>query len=259
MTSIDLNCDCGEAEGSDAEGQELAVLEWVSSANIACGAHGGSLERSRRLIAICAERGIASGAHPGWPDRAGRGRRELDWGAERVYSLVLEQLGALAGLAAAEGQPLYHVKPHGALYHQAARDPELADAIARAVVEHDPRLVLVGLAGSELPRRGLEHGLTVAHEAFADRAYEADGSLTPRSHRGALLKVADARRQVRSLVRDGGPRTRDGQLVALAAETLCLHGDTPDAPAIAAAVREALAGLGVEVRRLTGDPTCAGP
>jgi len=243
---IDLNADLGEGGPADA-----ALLALVSSANIACGAHAGDAQTMARTVAEAAAHGVAIGAHPGYVDREHFGRRPLDLPPEAVYRLVTEQISALAAIAQAAGAPLVHVKPHGALYNQAARNPERAAAIAQAIRDFDPSLVLVGLAGSALIEAGLTHGLTVGREAFADRRYEADGSLTPRRHPDALIHDPDeAANQVLSLLQQGLLRARDGQSVAMTADTLCVHGDSPTALALVQRIRQALARAGISVRPL---------
>jgi UPF0271 protein len=243
---IDLNADLGEGGPADA-----ALLALVSSANIACGAHAGDAQTMARTIAEATAQGVAIGAHPGYADREHCGRRPLDLPPEAVYRLVTEQISTLAAIAQAAGVPLIHVKPHGALYNQAARDPERAAAIAQAIRDFDASLVLVGLAGSVLIEAGLAHGLTVGREAFADRRYEADGSLTPRGHPDALIHDPDeAADQVLSLLQQGHLRARDGQSVALTADTLCVHGDNPAALTLVRHIRQALARAGIAVRPL---------
>jgi UPF0271 protein len=239
---IDFNCDLGE--GCD----DAAVLPFVSSANIACGLHAGDEDAMRRTVALCQQHGVAIGAHPSFDDRAGFGRRELAWTPADVYTLVLDQIIVLAEIAASHGAQLAHVKPHVALYNMAARDPVLADTIARAVRDADPLLFLVGLSGSALPAAGAAVGLRVLHEVFAERRYEADGRLTPRDHPDAVIRTLDdALAQVRGIVRDGSVVARTGERIVLRADTLCLHGDRSDAPQFARAVRDALEADGVEI------------
>ena len=239
---IDFNCDLGE--GCD----DAAVLPFVSSANIACGLHAGDEETMRRTVALCQRHGVAIGAHPSFDDREGFGRRELAWTPAEVYTLVLDQILLLADVAAAHGAQLAHVKPHGALYSMAARDPVLADTIARAVRDTDPMLFLVGLSGSALPTAGAAIGLRVQHEVFAERRYEADGRLTPRGHPDAVIHTLDdALAQVRCIVRASHVIARTGESVPLRADTLCLHGDRSDAAQFARAVREALEADGIDV------------
>ncbi|WP_405080276.1 LamB/YcsF family protein [Paenibacillus chitinolyticus] len=250
MVSIDLNCDMGESYGAYRFGRDEELLESISSANIACGFHAGDPGVMRRTVALCLEQGVAVGAHPGLPDLAGFGRREMAVGAEEVYELTLYQLGALQAFVQAEGGTLRHVKPHGALYHMAAARGDLADAVARAALRvSGGALVLLGPPGSELLRAGKAHGLRTAAEAFADRTYRPDGTLTPRTEPGALLSdPAQAAAQVLRLVRDGVVTGACGETVPLAAETVCVHGDGPHAAAIARSVRAALDEAGVAVR-----------
>jgi len=242
----DFNCDLGEGMP-----QEAAILPHISSASLACGFHAGEPEALRASLRACREHGVAVGAHPSFPDREGFGRRELDCTPAQVYAQTLYQLGALAALARAEGIALRHVKPHGALYNLAARDADIATAIAEAVRDFDPTLRLFGLSGSELPRAGERLGLAVAHEVFAERRYEASGQLTPRGHPDAVIESIDeSLTQVRDLVRDGRVRSRTGERIALRADSLCLHGDRPDAAAFASALRRALEDEGIRVQAL---------
>ena len=235
LRRIDFNCDLGE--GCD----DAAVLPFVSSANIACGLHAGDADTMRRTVALCQQHGVAIGAHPSFDDREGFGRREMAWTPADIYTLVLDQIIVLADIAAAHGAQLSHVKPHGALYNMAARDRVLADAIARAVRDADPMLRLVGLSGSALPAAGNAIGQRVLHEVFAERRYEADVTLTPRSHPDAVIHALDdALAQVRGIIHDGSVTARTGERIALRADTLCLHGDRSDAAQFAHAVRNAL-------------------
>jgi UPF0271 protein len=247
--TIDLNCDMGESFGAWTMGDDAAVLAHVTSANIACGFHAGDPDTMRRTVALAASAGVAIGAHVSLPDLQGFGRREMRIGADEAHALTLYQIGALAGFARAAGTRLRHVKPHGALYNMAARDAALADAIARAVHDFDPALVLVGLAGSELPRAGARAGLAVAHEAFADRRYEADGTLTPRREPDAVIdEVEAAVAQALAIATHGAITARDGSALALRADTLCVHGDRPDAATFARRLRAALEAAGVRVQ-----------
>ena len=246
--SIDFNCDLGEGCGDDA-----AIIPWISSANIACGFHAGDARTMRDTIALCRQHGVAIGAHPSLADREGFGRRELPVTPESAYGLILEQLRALAAIAAAQGTRLRHVKPHGALYNMAARDEALAAAIAAATRDFDASLCLVGLSGSALTAAGAAIGLRVAHEAFAERRYEADGSLTPRSQPDAVIEdLQESLLQVRRLIHEGAVIARTGERVPLRMDTLCLHGDRADAAGFARALRESLQDDGVRVRPLDG-------
>lgn len=251
---VDLNCDVGEGFGVYTLGEDALILDHVSSANIACGFHAGDPGTMRRTVALAVERRVAIGAHPGLPDLVGFGRRTMAISPRDAGDLVLYQVGALAAIARAEGVKLRHVKPHGALYNMAARDAELARAIAEAVLACDERLILVGLSGSELLKAGKAVGLTVASEVFADRTYQQDGSLTPRSRPDALVESAsEAARRVVTMVRDGRVVSQQGSAVTVRADTVCVHGDTPGAVAFVAAVRAELATLGATVAPLDAE------
>jgi UPF0271 protein len=246
MAAVDLNCDLGEGAGHDAE-----LMPLVTSANIACGGHAGDRETMRATVELARRHGVAVGAHPGFADPAHFGRRELALAPEAAAELVLDQVSTLRAVALGLGVTVRHVKPHGALYNLAARDRRLAAAIAEAVRRVDPGLILVGLAGSELLAAGREGGLRVASEAFADRAYRADGSLVPRGEAGALLAdPAAAAAQALRLAREGRVRAGDGADVAVVADTLCLHGDGPSAVAFARRLRAELAAAGIVLRAL---------
>jgi len=242
MKSIDLNCDLGEREDLAAEVQEL-LLESVTSANIACGAHAGSEALMRMTVAQAQRHGVAIGAHPGYPDRKNFGRLEmaLEWSVE-------QQIRSLQRIATRAGAEVLYVKPHGALYNQAARDQALAAAIARAVARVSPRLGLVGLAGSGMLEVWRDAGFRVAAEAFADRRYEPDGCLRARRHPDALLDAPGAAAaQALGIAVHGGAVAVNGSIVRIDAQTLCIHGDTPGAAAIARAVRRRLEEHGVAV------------
>ncbi len=241
MKSIDLNCDLGEGAGRDAE-----LMPFITSANIACGGHAGDEATMRATIALARRHGVAIGAHPGFADRANFGRRELALPPGEIRALVTAQVMALRALA-----PVRHVKPHGALYHLAARDAAVARAIVDAVSAIDPTLIVFGLAGGELCREARARGLRVAGEVFADRTYQRDGSLTPRSRPDALIDDADqAVAQVLRLVGEGVVRTTDGTDVPLVADTVCVHGDGPHAVAFARRLKTELVQAGVSVRAL---------
>ncbi|WP_322487890.1 5-oxoprolinase subunit PxpA [Chloroflexus sp.] len=249
MLSIDLNCDCGESYGAFQIGDDEGILPFVSSANIACGGHAGDPIVMRHTVRRCRELGVAVGAHPSYPDLHGFGRRVLPMSPAEIEAWVLAQIGALAAIAHAEGVELRHVKPHGALYNVAARDHVVATAIARAVAAFSHELALVGLAGSALIDAGREIGLPVLAEAFADRAYEADGRLRDRQYPDALIVDPTAcLQQTLSIVRDSVVIAVDGTSVPLRADTICLHGDTPGAAARAAALRHGLESAGITVR-----------
>jgi 5-oxoprolinase (ATP-hydrolysing) subunit A len=252
MNRIDLNADLGESYGPWPMGQDEALMASITSANVACGFHAGDPGVIRRTITLAARNGVAIGAHPGFPDLVGFGRREMHATPEEVEDFVLYQVAALAGMATAQGVRLQHVKAHGALYNMAARSRPLADAIARAVAAFDRTLVLFGLPNSELIRAGQAAGLTVAAEAFADRAYEPDGSLTSRRTAGSVIHDTSevVARAIRMVERHEVVAT-NGSTIAIAADTLCLHGDTPGSAALARQIREAFEGAGIRVARLT--------
>jgi UPF0271 protein len=243
---IDLNCDLGEGCANDA-----AIMPWITSANIACGAHAGDEESMRATLRLCRQSGVVAGAHPGYADREHFGRRELALGGAEIADSMQTQLERLRDLAREEGVVLAHVKPHGALYNQAARDPAIAKLLADTVQAFDPRLILVGLAGSELPRAGLRAGLRVAHEAFADRRYQGNGALASRELADAVIDTAEgAAAQALDIVLRGEVDTRDGTRLSLTADTLCLHGDGRHAANLARSLRATLDAAGVAVRAL---------
>jgi UPF0271 protein len=249
---IDLNADLGEGFGAWTMGADEGLLEHVTSANVACGFHAGDPRVIDRTVGLAARAGVAIGAHPSHFDLRGFGRREIKSSPAEVEADVLYQVGALQAFASAHGAALRHVKPHGALYNQAVDDAELAGAIARGAMRASRGLVFVGLAGSQAMRGAAEAcGLRYAAEAFVDRAYDSAGRLVSRSRPGAVVSdpQAAAAAAVR-LARDRVVRTIDGGELAVEADTLCLHGDNPNALGVARAVREALERAGVSVRSL---------
>lgn len=245
---VDLNGDVGESFGVYTIGHDERLIPSLSSANVACGFHAGDPTVARRTVRLALDHGVAVGAHPGFPDRLGFGRRRLEATATEVEDMTLYQVAALAGITSAEGGQLAHVKPHGALYAMAASDPALAAAVARGVAAVDPTLILYGPSGSCLLDAGREAGLAVASEVFADRAYDATGRLVGRRRPGAVIHdprvVVD--RAVRLVVHGYVP-TDEGAMLSLRADTLCVHGDTPGAAELAAGVRAALVAAGVAV------------
>jgi len=244
---IDLNCDMGESFGRYALGADEQVMPWITSASIACGLHAGDPEVMARTVRLASAHRVAVGAHPGYPDLQGFGRRVVDLTAEEAEAFILYQVGALAGFCRAAGVDMMHVKPHGALYNQAAKDPALAAAVARGVAAFSHDLILVGLAGSALVQAGREAGLAVACEGFPDRAYQPDGSLRPRREPGAVLtSVEQVCAQALSLAREGAGSGRERAHI----DTLCIHGDGPHAAEFARAVRAALEVAGVQVAPL---------
>ena len=236
---IDLNCDMGENIGSDEE-----IMPHITSANIACGFHAGDEISMRTTVRLAKKYGVAVGAHPGWKDREGFGRREMSLSPDEVEAIVLYQIGALYAIAKAEGADLHHVKPHGALYNQAAKDKVLASAIARAVKRFSADLILVGLAGSGLVEAGAEAGLRVANEGFPDRNYNPDGTLVSRKEPNAIIQspeevAAHAVKLAQQGIYIGGQHVK--------VDTLCLHGDHPHAAQNAKMVHEALEKSGIEI------------
>lgn len=255
MPAIDLNCDLGESYGAWQMGQDEAVLGFITSANIACGFHAGDANIMRGTVLAAVAHGVAIGAHPSLPDLQGFGRREMQVSADEVHALVLYQIGALSAFARAAGTALAHVKPHGALYNMAARDTGLADAIANAVRAFDVGLILVGLADSELTRAGARAGLRVAHEAFADRRYRSDGSLVPRREVGAVIHDVDAAlAQALGIAARGKVQADDGSIIDLRADTICVHGDRPDAALFAERLQRGLIAAGFAVSALSKGP-----
>ena len=240
---IDLNADLGEGSSSDRE-----LLMLVSSANIACGFHAGDAQTMLQSVRWANASGVAIGAHPGFPDRENFGRTAMQLPPETVYAQMIYQIGALKSMTESEGARLFHVKPHGMLYNQAAADPQLADAIARAVRAVDAQLILVGLAGSELIAAGARYGLRTREEVFADRGYLASGALVPRSQPGALIEDAgQALAQTLAMVKQQQVQSVSGEWVAVNAETVCLHGDGAHALQFARRLRDAFAAQQIAV------------
>jgi 5-oxoprolinase (ATP-hydrolysing) subunit A len=244
MRTIDLNCDMGEGVGDDT-----ALMEFISSANIACGGHAGDDETMRETVRMAMERGVAIGAHPSYPDRDGFGRKEMEMSPEAIEETVWEQVSRLDRIVSDEGGRLAHVKPHGALYHAAMNNRDVAIAIAAGIRRLSPGLVLVGLAGSEALGWWVEAGMGVAAEAFADRRYEADGFLRARSKAGAMIEdPAVAAEQAVRIAEGRGVVAEDGTVVDVRAGTICVHGDTAGAEGVARAVRRSLERAGIRVR-----------
>jgi UPF0271 protein len=246
---IDLNGDVGESAKRGASNPDLSLMPHLTSANVACGFHAGDAGTMRDTVALALEHGVAVGAHPGFPDPDGFGRRELQFSPADVEDFVCYQVGVLAAIAAAQGVRLQHVKPHGALFNMAVRDAALADAIARAAAGIDRGLMLFGLPGSQLVAAGARAGLRTASEGFADRAYMPDGTLVPRQEPGAVITDPSAviPRVIR-MARDRLVEAIDGTSISLAVDTICVHGDTPGAAGLAAQVRSALTREGVELK-----------
>lgn len=226
MFKVDLNCDIGESYGRYKLSEQHEILKYVSSANIACGFHAGDPNVMRETVKVAIENGVKIGAHPGLPDLNGFGRREMKITPQEAYNMVVYQIGALQGFLSIHNETMQHVKPHGALYNMAAKDPDLAEAIAQAVYDVSRSLILFGLAGSELTKAGEKKGLRTAHEVFADRTYQSDGTLTSRSQPDALITDEEhAVLQVVKMVTEGKVTSRQQTEVTLKADTICIHGD----------------------------------
>jgi 5-oxoprolinase (ATP-hydrolysing) subunit A len=243
---IDLNGDVGEHSGPGSP--DSGLIRHLTSANVACGFHAGDAGLMRHTVALARDHGVAVGAHPSFPDPGGFGRRELQFSPVDVEDFVSYQVGSLAAIAASEGVRLQHVKPHGALFNMAVGNAALADAIARAAAVIDRGLILFGLPGSQIVQAGKRAGLRTASEGFADRAYQADGTLVPRQQEGAVIGDAAAvvPRVIR-MARDHVVQAVDGTEVPLVVDTICVHSDTPGAADLAARIRTALREAGVEV------------
>ena len=250
MPEIDFNSDLGEGFSIYRAGDDAAILPHLTSANIACGFHAGDSRSMRSTVALAAQLGVAIGAHPGFDDLQGFGRRMMTLSEDEVYELIVYQVGALLGFTKAAKVELRHVKPHGALYNFAAVHRPTADAICRAVKDIDPSLILFGLSGSSLVTAAQACGLTVAQEVFADRSYQEDGTLTPRSQPGAMIEnLHEAIDQVMNMLHLGEVRTTQGTWVPVTAHTLCLHGDQHGAAAFASAIRQALLKEGITIQK----------
>ncbi|MBR3207957.1 MAG: LamB/YcsF family protein [Bacillus sp. (in: Bacteria)] len=249
MYQVDINCDLGESFGQYTIGADEQILEYVTSANIACGFHAGDPTVMRKTVRMALDKGVKIGAHPGLQDLAGFGRRPMAISAEEAYDLVIYQIGALSAFLKAEGGTMQHVKPHGALYNMAAENTELSELIAQAVYDVDPNLVLFGLSGSERALAGERIGLQVAHEVFSDRTYQTDGTLTSRREPHALIEEDErAVQQVVRMVREGRVRTVQGEDIELKADTVCIHGDGSHALQFAKTITAKLKEAGIHLK-----------
>ncbi|RIW35068.1 LamB/YcsF family protein [Bacillus salacetis] len=238
---IDLNCDLGESFGAFVKGNDQGILKRITSANIACGFHSGDPQVMLKTVKLALHNGVKIGAHPGYPDLQGFGRRHIEIPPEEIYALVLYQIGALSAIVRSQGGQLSHVKPHGALYNRAAIDIDTANAIAQATADYDPGLCLYGLAGSELITAGKKAGLKTVNEVFADRTYLSDGTLTPRSQEGAVIHSDEqALAQVIRMVKEHKVVSLDGIEIDILPESICLHGDNEKALDFAEKIIEAL-------------------
>jgi UPF0271 protein len=248
MNAVDLNSDLGESFGAYTIGMDREVIRYVSSVNVACGYHGGDPLVMAETVAAAKAAGAGIGAHPGFPDLMGFGRRNMVCSPKEAKVYVQYQMGALLAFTAAAGVKLQHVKPHGALYNMAGKDRNLAVAIAEGIAEVDKDVILLGLAGSKMLEAGRAAGLRVASEVFADRAYQADGSLVPRKQPGAVIHDPDEaiRRTIR-MVKEGSVTAITGEEVAISADSICVHGDNPSAVAFVKNIRAALESEGVTI------------
>ncbi len=245
---IDLNCDMGESFGAYTLGNDRVVLDYVSSANIACGFHAGDPSTMRETVKLALEKNVGIGAHPGFQDLAGFGRRHMAVSPQEVYDLIIYQIGALYGFVKAEGGSLKHVKAHGAMYNMAVTDAKISEAIAEAVYKIDPELVLFGLSGSEIIKAGDKIGLRTANEVFSDRTYQPDGTLTPRSQHNALITdPQEAIRQVIRMVKEQKVINTAGNEMSLKADTICIHGDGKTAKEFARHISISLEEAGIEI------------
>jgi UPF0271 protein len=249
LYQIDLNCDLGEGFGVYKIGMTEEILDYITSANIACGFHAGDPSVMRKTVRLALEKGVKIGAHPGLPDLVGFGRRNMDISPQEAYDMVVYQLGALYAFILSEGADMHHVKPHGALYNMAARSKNMSEAIAEAIYKVNPGLILYGLSGSELVKAGEKIGLQTYHEVFADRTYQEDGSLTPRRQPNAL--ITDYNRavvQITRMIKEGKVLTEQGVDIAIRANTICIHGDGTQALVFAREIHHHLESLGILVK-----------
>ncbi|MBE3569820.1 MAG: LamB/YcsF family protein [Bacillales bacterium] len=248
MFKVDLNCDMGESFGPYTLGNDKEMMNYISSANIACGFHAGDPNIMDQTVKLALEHNVSIGAHPGFLDLHGFGRRKIQITPEEAYQLIVYQVGALQGFVQANGGKLHHVKPHGALYNMAAVHKELAEAIALAIYRIDPGIVLYGLSNSELTKAGEAIGLKVAHEVFADRTYQQDGTLTPRNMPNALIMSEEAAiRQVVKMVKEQKVDTVDHHEISIQADTICLHGDGRTALLFAKRIHEIFQAEGIKI------------
>lgn len=246
MDRIDLNSDLGESFGAYKIGYDEEILKCITSANIACGFHAGDPNVMHKTVKLALLNNVAIGAHPGMQDLVGFGRRNMKISPEEAYNMVIYQIGALYGFIKSEGGKMQHVKPHGALYNMAAKDSELARAIAEAVYKVDPELILFGLAGSQLIIQGEKIGIKTASEVFADRTYQIDGSLTPRSHAGAMVTDTDkAVIRVERMIKEGVVMCQQGEDIKIKADTICVHGDGEQALDFTRKIRKYLEKSGI--------------
>ncbi|ARD49069.1 lactam utilization protein LamB [Sporosarcina sp. P37] len=253
MVKVDLNSDLGESFGRYTLGEQDEILKYVTSANIACGFHAGDPSVMRQTVQLAIDNGVKIGAHPGLPDLVGFGRRNMSITPQEAYDMVVYQIGALQAFLAVHDEPMQHVKPHGALYQMASKDKEIAKAIAQAVYDVSPSLVLFGLADSELTRAGEELGLVTAHEVFADRTYQSNGMLTSRLQDDAMITDQEkSAEQVIRMVKEGKVRSQQQTDVDLRADTICIHGDGEHAVEFAKYITDRLSGEQITITAFSG-------
>ena len=251
MMKVDLNSDLGESFGAYTIGLDDQVLSYITSANIACGYHAGDPNVMSKTVRMAKEHDVGVGAHPGLPDLHGFGRRMMDITPDDAYHLTLYQIGALQAFCTANKVELQHVKPHGALYNMAAKNEALANAIAKAVKEINPSLILFGLANSKLIQAGEELGLKTASEVFADRTYQDDGTLTPRSQDNAVIEhIQDAEKQVIHMIKEQKVKTVNGKEIPIKADSICVHGDKDSALLFVKKLRERLTKENIQIKRI---------
>lgn len=251
MYKIDLNCDLGESYGAYHLGMDEAIIPLISSANVACGFHAGDFSTMEKTVRLCAENGICIGAHPGFPDLQGFGRRNMSLSPREVQNLITYQIGALDAFCRSTGARLHHVKPHGALYNMAAKNPALAEAICQGIYHFDPSLILLGLSGSEMLRQAEKIGLPCAAEVFADRAYEEDGTLVARSKPGAMITdEEEAVRRVIGMILEHKVTSITGKEIEICPDSVCVHGDSERALLFVKKIRSALEEKGIAIQPL---------
>lgn len=245
---VDLNCDMGESFGVYRMGNDEEIMKFITSTNIACGFHAGDPATMRKTVQLALENNVGIGAHPGLQDLVGFGRRNIHLSPREAYDIVIYQIGALSGFVQAQGGKMQHVKAHGALYNMAVHNADLSEAIAEAVYDINPELILFGLSGSELVKAGDKIGLRTANEVFSDRTYQPDGSLTPRSQQNALITDTDlALKQVIFMVKEQKVMSTENQPIHIKADTICIHGDGANALEFATAISNSLTSSGIQI------------
>lgn len=252
MYKVDINCDMGESFGSYKLGHDEKILDYITSANIACGFHAGDPTTMRKTVRLALDKNVGIGAHPGLQDLVGFGRRPMQISPQEAYDIVVYQIGALYAFVKSEGGKLQHVKPHGALFNMAAKNPALAEAIAEAIYKVDPELILFGLSGGELIKAAKKIGLRAASEVFSDRTYQIDGTLTARSEKNALITCQEtAARQAVRMVKEGKVKTVQGVDIPVKADTICIHGDGEKALEFARYIKETLSKEGIALTKVS--------